>query len=750
VIATQPRVGAPVPCMEQNAFGAVDTPVSHISQHLSVKADRFKTSPVKKILRPGENVWRIEHVNRAAVVIDAANYFGAVRAALLKAERNAFIIGWDIHSRTPLVGPSGRADDGYPVNLADFLSALVKRKPRLEVSLLLWDFAVLYASEREPFPAYSLRWNTPRPIRLCLDDAVPIGSSQHQKLVVIDDAIAFTGGIDITTRRWDTSEHQADNPLRRDPAGNPYAPFHDVQVLLDGGAARALAQLARARWECAANEAVPLVEAGGDPWPDHIAPDFRDLKLGIARTQPKFEEQEQVREIERLFIDSIAAAERTIYIENQFLSCIPVAEALAKRLCERPELELLIVGPATHASWIEAHTMRNGRIRFTQVLREAGAEHRIRLVSPVVRDQDRTEHTMVHSKIMIVDDTFLHIGSANLNNRSMGTDTECNIAIEARTAAEREAVAATRARLIADHCGVDSNAVARAFAAGGSLVALADLAAHGHALAPIDDGTVDQAEWASYLEGIADPEKPIGAEEFASSILGGKVSRRNLSRMTKVALGVIVVLGLVLAWRFTPLTGLAQPETIRNTLESVAEGSWGPLIVLGTFVGSSLLLFPVTVLIAATAAAFGPWLGFVYAATGALLSALISFMIGAMIGRETLTSVLGPRLNRIRRKVRKKGVFAVAVVRLVPIAPFAVINLVAGASRIRPLDFVLGTALGMLPGIAVMAVLGHQITLVLTRPSLEAIIWFTLAVAAWLALSLGVQILVSRYRSESS
>jgi phospholipase D1/2 len=703
-----------------------------------------------KILRPGENVWRIEHVGRAAVIIDAANYFGAVRAALLKAERKAFIIGWDIHSRTRLVGPGGRADDGYPENFAEFLSALVERKPQLEISLLLWDFAVLYAAEREPFPSYSLRWNTPRRIRLCLDDAVPIGSSQHQKLVVIDDAIAFTGGIDITARRWDTSEHEVYNPLRRDPAGTPYAPFHDVQMLLDGGAARALAQLARARWECAANETIPLLESSGDPWPDHVAPDFTDLNIGIARTQPNFETQEQVREIERLYFDSIAAAERSIYIENQFLSCIPVAEALARRLHERPALELLIVTPATHASWIEARTMRNGRIRFAQVLREAGADQRVRMVSPIVRSQDSEEHTMVHSKVMIVDDTFLYVGSANLNNRSMGTDTECNIAVEAQSETERETIAATRNRLIADHCGVDADTVAQAFSRTGSLVGLADLSGHGHALAPIDDGPVDQIEWATYLEGIADPEAPIGAEEFAGTILGGRISRRSLSRITKLVLGVIVVLALVLAWKFTPLAELAQPDRIRDALESFADGNWGPLIVLGIFVGSSVLLFPVTVLIAATAAAFGPWLGFAYSAVGALLSALISFMIGAMIGREALTSVLGPRLNRIRREVRNRGVIAVAVVRLVPVAPFGVINLVAGASKIRLLDFTLGTAIGMLPGIAVMAALGHQITLVLTRPSLEAVIWFALAIAAWLALSLGLQALVSRYWSEAS
>jgi len=91
----------------------------------------------------------------------------------------------------------------------------------------------------------------------------------------------------------------------------------------------------------------------------------------------------------------------------------------------------------------------------------------------------------------------------------------------------------------------------------------------------------------------------------------------------------------------------------------------------------------------------------------------------------------------------------VAVVRLVPVAPFGIINLVAGASHIRLLDFMLGTALGMLPGIAVLAALGHQVIEVLVEPSLESFFWLALAVAAWIALSFGLQALVSKYRGGS-
>ena len=84
-----------------------------------------------------------------AVLNDAAEYFAALRDVLLRAELQVYIVGWDIHSETDLVGPSGRAEDGLPVKLGAFLKALLQSKPALRINILTWDFAALYASERE-------------------------------------------------------------------------------------------------------------------------------------------------------------------------------------------------------------------------------------------------------------------------------------------------------------------------------------------------------------------------------------------------------------------------------------------------------------------------------------------------------------------------------------------------------------------------------------------------------------------------
>ena len=699
------------------------------------------------LLKPDHNVWRIARAHRAAMLVDGANYFAAVRSAMIKAEHSILVAGWDIHSRTRLVGPSGRADDGYPETFAEFLVALVTEKPQLVVRLLLWDFSVLYAAERDPFPTATLQWATPHNIRFCHDDCVPVGSSQHQKLVVVDDKVAFSGGLDLTVRRWDTNAHAVDDPNRVDPAGKPYGPFHDVQMVIDGAAAEALGDLLRNRWACAALEQVPVVRSNGDPWPDNVAPDFTDTDIGIARTEPRFDGREEAREVERLFFDAIDAAERTIYIENQFLTALPVAERLARRLREKPELEVLIVSPQTHVSWLEAQSMRVGRTHFAAVLDEF-IGNRVALLHPEVGAGDKSVNTMVHAKVMIVDDRILRVGSANLNNRSMGTDTECDLVIVADGEDQRRAVRRLRDTLIGDHCGASAKEVAEALEGhNGSLTAVAqNLSRNGHRLTPIVDDPTLSPEAFALIQNVADPERPIGAEEFVSNMFGGYVPPRNFSTVVKAVVAGLIIVALALVWHFVPL---ADPQSVKAAFSEISDSRWAPLAVIGVFVVAGSLMFPVTVLIAATAAAFGPWLGFSYAAIGALASALVTYGVGAAIGKKTMQDLLGPRLNRVRRKIASRGVISVATIRLVPVAPFALVNLAAGASAIPVFDYMAGTMLGMLPGMVMISAVGNQFARILTSPSPTDIAILAVAVIAWVGLSIGVQAAVSRYWSGS-
>jgi uncharacterized membrane protein YdjX (TVP38/TMEM64 family) len=216
----------------------------------------------------------------------------------------------------------------------------------------------------------------------------------------------------------------------------------------------------------------------------------------------------------------------------------------------------------------------------------------------------------------------------------------------------------------------------------------------------------------------------------------------------KLAFAATLIVSLALAWHYTPLAQWAELESVRASLASFAESPWTPVLVIATFVAAGFVAFPVTVLIAATAAAFGPWPGLPYATAGVLVSAVMTYAVGARLGQDALRNVLGPRLNRIRRKIARQGVLAVATIRLVPLAPFTVVNLVAGASAIRPTDFVAGTALGMAPGLIVLSILGHQVFRILTHPNPADLALLVAAVAAWILVSVGLQILVSKRWSE--
>ena len=692
-------------------------------------------------LRPNHNVWRIERANRAAVLIDAAAFFAAVRGACLKAERSILVVGWDIDSRTQLVGADGHPADGFASGFADFLTELAQTRPDLRIHLLLWDYSLLYAGERELLPRLSLGWRTPHHVTLCIDNSVPFGSSQHQKIVVIDDALAFSGGLDLTIRRWDTTAHSAENSHRVDPAGHPYRPFHDVQMMVDGAAAHALALLARERW-CRAYGGAPLIEPHGDAWPATVHPDLTDVDVGIARTQPRYDDGDEIREAETLFLDSIDLAERKIYIENQFLTSPLIADRLAERLRSRPELEVVIVAPRSHDSWVERRTMRNGRIRFWRRVHAAGGD-RVRLLYPAVEQGGRTTDTMIHSKVMVIDDCFLRVGSANINNRSMGADTECDLAVEAHTDRERAAILDIRNRLLGEHCGVEACDVAAFLARHGSLVRAAEeLSANGHSLRAIDDGQPDEGGLSHVVERFADPPRPIRPARLARHLAW------RLRPLLAAIACALVVLCVALAWHYTPLSQLVTADNVRAVLKSVRGEPWAIVVVVIVFVLAGAIVFPLNLLTLTTAAVFGPWLGILYGGTGTVSSGLVMYFIGSRLGREALYRMLGERWQHGLEGVRKRGLLAVVTFRLLPIAPFTLVNLAAGASGIRFLDFLVGTLIGMLPGLVLMSVMGDRVVRILDDPSAGDIAIVVLCVACLIGLAVVAQAVLTRRRGD--
>ena len=613
-----------------------------------------------------------------------------------------------------------------PVRLGAFLDRLASEKDGLHVYLLSWDFAMIYTMEREFFPRYKLKWRTHNRIHFCLDGHHPIGASQHQKIVVVDDAVAFVGGFDLSKWRWDTPDHRPDDPRRIDPDGKPYPPFHDIQMAVAGPAAGTLGELARKRWVRAGGkkpispEAVKPVDIEmDDPWPAGLEPDFSHVRIAVARTLPAYKGQEAVREVERLYLDSIAAAGRSIYIENQYLSSHRIGQALIQRLREPDGPEVVIVLPEKTGGWLEQNTMDVLRGRIISDLREADANDRLRIYYPRIA---KIPHCalMVHSKVMVIDDNFVRVGSSNLSNRSMGLDSECDLAIAARPDdGVRSSVARFRNRLIAEHSETTEGDVDSAVKRTGSLIkAIESLPKGNRALVPLSGDVPPEVDrWVPESE-LLDPERPVEPDELVDYFVSPEQQPSAYRHLLKIFLLVAGVLVLAALWRWSPLGEWVDMASVQAAGEWIHRQPWTPVLVPAAYILGGMVAFPVTLMIIATVIVFGPWWGLFYALIGSELSALVVFGTGRFLGRDAVRRLAGSLLNRLSHKLSASGMMAVITFRIVPVAPFSVINLIAGVSEIRLRDFALGTFIGMIPGVAAVVLLADRISVSLRLPDL--------------------------------
>jgi len=684
------------------------------------KAEARMRGEPRGLLVPGRNCWRLAHATRVGFLVDGSEYFGAVRAALAGAQRDIFILGWDIDSRMWLV--PGGANDGFPEPLREFLDALLAERPQLHIHVLSWDFALLFALEREWLGRLKFGWLTRSRLHFELDSHHPTGASHHQKLVIVDDALAFVSGFDITFNRWDTPRHSPAEPARHNPDGTRYPPFHDVGALVDGEAARALGELARERWRRATGLTVrpPGPKTGSVSWPAGAAIAISDVELAIVRTEPAFDGAPAITEAKQLHLDAIAAATKSIFAENQYFTSRLIADAFESRLRDAGGPEVVVVSPMTQSGWLEVSTMGVLRARVHRRLVQADTHHRYNMYCPWLGDDAPPAGRClnVHSKVLVIDDELLSVGSVNLSARSMSLDTECNLAIEAKGEPRiRAAIAALRARLLGEHLDKDPAVVAAECERSGSLIAaIESLRDQGRSLRPL--GVAPEEEWSAVLadQPMIDPEEPVDVDSLLSDVVARHERKPVSGRIVAIALILFALAALALAWRYTPLREWINVESLVHWSDRFEESPFAPLIVIGGFVLGGLLVIPLMMLIAATGIVFGPWLGMLYSLLGATLSAVFVYSIGRKVGRDAVRRVAGRRINDLSRRIAKRGLLAMLFVRIVPIAPFSIINLVAGTSHLRFRDFLLGTILGLLPGTILISFFVDRIVAAVRHP----------------------------------
>lgn len=670
----------------------------------------------RTIAAAGVNCWRRERAERVAFLIDTAVYFEALAGALARAERSVLIAGWDFDTRLRL---RREAPDDFPP-LGKLLSRAVIERPGLQVRILLWDFPIMFALDRELFPLSRFLPRSRGRLKVHFDSVHPVGASLHQKLVVIDDRLAFVGGVDLTARRWDTTAHLPRDPRRVDPTDVPYNPYHDVQMAVAGPVAAALGELFRDRWRRATGrDLVGPPTPTGDPWPPTLAPDLSGQTVAIARTDP-LAAGGPVREVEELFLDTIAAADRYLYFENQYLTSARIGDALANRLHEPDGPEVVIVGPQKNHGWLEHQIMGNLRANLIKRLRAADRHDRFRVYYPEVR-RGAPVSVFVHSKLMVADDRMVRIGSANLSNRSMGLDTECDLFLESEGDPQAErAIGGLRDRLLAEHLGAKPEEVRAAVAAEGSLIRGIERLNHReYTLAPVEE---ELTEWVNVMVSesrLFDPDEPMSADSMIENLLPEELKGwphwRGLLAFIVISL---LTMALSAALPFTPWGDAFSPEDLIDLAVGLRAPPWAPLAALGFFLAGGFLFLPESVLILVTAMVFGVVPGFLYSLLGTAANAAALFGLGRLLGRNLVRRLTGRRLNRISRKLARRDLFGIAALRVFPAGHYGLTNLVAGVSGVRWRDFLFGTILGMAPEALAVSVFGYLLARAVVHPGL--------------------------------
>lgn len=490
---------------------------------------------MRSILLPGRNCMDLYTADKSGLLVDARAYYTAFVRAAGAASDYILLAGWRFESRVRLLRGEDTATAGFPYRFLPFLRYLCRRNPSLRIYVLAWDFSFFFILEREWFLKRKFNRACDGRIRFLFDKVHPFAAAHHQKYAVIDGWVAFAGGMDFSAGHWDDIDHRPDNPDRADLHGKPYEACHDVQTYFSGPAVQVLIDHFLERWNLAGGGRPDLRPAREEPvFEPGSSHSFPPSRIALSRTAAKtiFPIHDSVEEIRTLFLDAIAASSSLIYIENQYFSSQAVFRALIDRMrLGGGKLQIVLVLPGKMHAYVEELSLGLTQMKMTRTLRQVAEEtgHALGIYWTAADGATGgSTQTYIHSKVLLVDDHFLSIGSANTTNRSMGLDSELNISWEADPEGEKElarAIRRVRVKLMAEHAGLRLPLLCRRLYRIEGLVGTLDQLARtpGYRLrryAP--EYALGKSTWLQQMgaeELIIDPEKPVIAENVYEQII---------------------------------------------------------------------------------------------------------------------------------------------------------------------------------------------------------------------------------------
>lgn len=693
------------------------------------------------------------HRNLAEILAffpDSASYYTALHDVFSRARHRILIVGWAFDDCIRLMR-SDDPDSSDSGTLGESLTRIAESRPHVQVQICVWHAPPVFSGDHHISATF--RKAAARLPNLTVSFVSPAShfNSRHEKYVIVDDVLAFVGGIDLTHERWDTERHMATHEGRVNPQGEHYTPYHDMQVALSGPVVHDL-------YTIAANDLD--LEGDWSPadhalWPEAVPADAHNtpIMLALTRSDPD-PEQNSTQQIKAVYHAMINSASEFIYIENQYFSSDSVTQALSQQLQREDGPEVVIVLPRELPDTLGRLTMGvNASMHLSQLL-ESDVHGRLGIFNLVAPDDPNVD-VKVHSKLMLVDGRCLTIGSANINQRSFNFDVELNMVLDAQESDSPTCVQELEDRMLAQRTGlsvedwhqaVEQNANSKSAAMRARAQTWSGLQEGQDFLTP---GAVPREVMDYFDMDHAPPAEAVLHKMSKSTALEVSLRAKKVILAAAIAVGVI---GLVfLLSRFDIRSALSFEMSFDQVMRGVDGLSErnpvvAGLLSIGVFWLAISLFVTITVPIVFFSAVHGPWWGIFYSSLGVLSGGALYYVLGLLLhDSKRLGKIEVVRRAKVQlEKVKPYGTWAVAISRMVPTGPFLVVNFVTGAVGFTLGQFVVGSLIGLLPGIVALSLFGEAIRNVFTDPSIVSVSWFVVLVAAYFLIVNGALHLIKR------
>ncbi|WP_319560146.1 VTT domain-containing protein [Marispirochaeta sp.] len=656
----------------------------------------------------------ISTASRLSFFTSSGAYYSALADILPRARRRILIVGWSFDDRIHLLrnkdtGPTGP-------ELGDLLISAAEKNTSLQITLCIWKPPSLFAADQHITNKFRKRLRRVPNITLCQYPAESAFASRHEKYVVVDDVLAFLGGIDLTRERWDSPDHPAQSAGRVNPDSEPYGPYHDTHAVLSGPVVGDILSMAEAEFPLD----LPSVQTAEDLWPNDVSAEVENARVMISLTRASPDaEVADVHQIKQVYCDMVADAKNCIFIENQYFSSDVITDLIVEGLRSKDGPEVIIFMSRELPDMLGRMTMGVNASMHIAKLKENDLYGRLGFFNLVSSDNTNVG-VKVHSKLLITDSRYLSLGSANINQRSFSFDDEVNIIIDAAETGEPQCVGNLEERILGQHCGlsVEEWRTLVAHHDGSRLKALREHSTSRDGLEEGKDFLPPDSvprEILNYfdMEGAPQPEEALHTMT--------KDQPRGFIYRTRKIWGLLLlsaaVLGAVFFFARTDID-------IRQVLGAITQLNEtrpviAALLTIASFWFAMLVFVSITIPIVSFAALHGPWFGILYSSLGVFSGAAIFYGLGLLLHNSSWFE----RYKAVRRvkkqfeKIRPYGFWAVAISRMIPSGPFLVVNLVTGMLGFKPSQFSAGSLIGLMPGIVVFTLFGETIRNVFTNPA---------------------------------